>query len=197
MNQITLTILALLILWSQAESGLAQNAPTSIAGIALGSSIKDYPEITDTNFLTEVVVTDWHGFRKGVISYGICHHKDTILKIDMKYADKSRSFYKKLLKKFRKKYGEPDIWNGDSFGVKYIWKWHFLDQEDNRISITLQHNSKDANETIGNMVKLSYPEKLAKERACFNKQCKDSRMALDAKRQEELKKSNWSHLVPQ
>lgn len=174
----------------------ARHPPTSIAGISLGSNIKSYPEITDTNFVKEVVVTNWHGFRKGIISYGVCRNKDTILKIDMKYADKSKAFYQVLYKKLLKAYGEPSIWNGDSFGVKYIWKWHFIDELNNRVSLTLQHNSKDSNETIGNMLKLSYPEKLEQERLCFMEQCRQSRELLAPERREELKKSDWHHLIP-
>lgn len=181
------------------STGIAasENVPRSIAGISLGANINSYPEITDSNFLKEVVVTDWHGFRKGMISYGICLQKDIILKIDMKYEDKSKSFFKKLLKKFRKKYGEPDIWSGDSFGVKRIWKWHFVDKDNNRVNLKLQHNSKDSNETIGNMVKLSYPDKIENERRCFMEMCENLKKDIAPTRLEELKKSDWSHLIPQ
>jgi hypothetical protein len=174
----------------------AEQVPHEIAGIALGSSVDQYPDITQTNFMKEVVVTDYHGFRKGIISYGACRYIDQILKIDMKYQDKSKAFYKKLLKEFRKKFGQPDSWHGDSFGVKYIWKWRFIDDQQNPVSMTLQHNSKDSMETIGNMVKLSYPARIAEERACFNDMCEQSKENIDEKRREELKKSDWSYLIP-
>ncbi len=170
--------------------------PHEIAGIRLGTNIDDYPEIVGTNYLKEVVVTDWHGFRKGVISYGTCKNVDQVLKIDMKYKDKSEAFFKKLMKKYRKDFGEPDIWTGDSFGVMRVWKWQFIDEEQNRISLTLQYNGKNSHETIGNMVKLSYPDKIEAERLCFIDVCAESKENIDAKRREELNKSDWSHLVP-
>lgn len=174
----------------------AENVPHEIAGIVLGSSVEAYPAIIQTNFMKEVVVTDYHGFRKGVISYGVCKHNDQILKIDMKYEDKSKTFYKKLLKKFRKNFGPPDSWEGDSFGVLHVWKWHFIDKEQDRVNLVLQYNGKDSSETIGNMVKLSYPGKIKEERLCFNDMCRQSKENTDEKRREELKKSDWSFLVP-
>lgn len=175
----------------------AQNVPHEIAGIGLGTSIDDYPDIIQNNYLKDVVVTDWHGFRKGIISYGTCRYIDKILKIDMKYEDKSKDFYEKLLSAFRKKFGEPDAWTGDSFGVMHIWKWHFIDNEQNRVSMSLQYNGKNSNETIGNVVKLSYPGKMEEERLCFVEMCQNRKDEIDAKKREELKKFDWSHLVPQ
>lgn len=170
--------------------------PHEIAGITLGTNVNDYPNIVQTNFLKEVVVTDWHGFRKGTISYGTCRYVDQILKIDMKYKDKSKDFFQKLMKKFRKSFGEPDAWTGDSFGVLHVWKWRFIDKEQNRVSLALQYNGKNSDETIGNMVKLSYPGKIREERICFIEVCENMKEKTDAKQREELNKSDWSHLVP-
>lgn len=174
----------------------AQNVPHEIAGISLGTSIDNYPDILQNNYLQEVVVTDWHGFRKGVISYGTCKYIDKILKIDMKYEDKSNNFYQKLLTAFREKFGEPAAWTGDSFGVMHVWKWQFIDNEQNRVSLSLQYNGKNSNETIGNVVKLAYPGKMEEERLCFVEMCEASKNKTDAKRREELMKFDWSHLIP-
>lgn len=186
----------LLSLGSLIKDVNADEVPISVAGISLGSDVNSYPEIIDSNFMKEVVVTDWHGFRKGVISYGICLNRDMILKIDMKYENKSKRFYKKVLKRIKAQYGDPDTWSGDSFGVKHIWKWHFIDKNSDRVTLKLQHNSKDSNETLGNMIKLSYPDKIADERRCFMDMCEESRESFATDRKEELKKSDWSHLVP-
>jgi len=191
-----LTVISLLIFPFTVHAAEEDRIPISIAGISLGSDVTSYPEITDSNFMKEVVVTDWHGFRKGVISYGICLNQDIILKIDMKYEDKSKKFYNKLLKKIKASYGDPDTWSGDSFGLKHIWKWHFTDKNDDRVTLKLQYNGKDSNETIGNMIKLSYPDKIADERRCFMEMCEQSREGYDTGRLEELKKSDWSHLIP-
>lgn len=176
---------------------LGEKVPHEIAGIALGSNVNDYPDIIRTNFLKEVVVTDWHGFRKGVISYGTCKYIDQILKIDMKYENKSKDFFKILMKKFRETFGEPDAWTGDSFGVMHVWKWKFIDKDQNRVSLKLQYNGKNSDETIGNIVKLSYPGKMDEERRCFIEVCENTKDKIDEKRKEQLNQSDWSHLVPQ
>lgn len=190
-------LISFFILAPQIVVAKTTDTPISIAGISLGSDVNSYPDIVDSNFMKDVVVTDWHGFRKGVISYGICLYKDTILKIDMKYEDKSKKFYRKLLKKIKAQYGDPDTWSGDSFGLIYIWKWNFTDKDDNRVTLKLQFNGKDSNETIGNMIKLSYPDKIAGERGCFMEMCEANKEQLDVNQLEKLKQSDWSHLIPE
>ena len=179
------------------NQAFAENTPHEIAGIKLGTNVNGYPDIIRNNFLKDVVVTDWHGFRKGIISYGTCKHIDQILKIDMKYENKSKEFYQKLLTEFRKKFGEPDKWKGDSFGIMHKWKWNFIDKEQNQVSLALQHNDKDSDETIGNMVKLAYPEKIEEERRCFINMCQSMKGKTEAAKNDELKNSDWSHLVPE
>ena len=101
--------------------------PHAIAGIELGTNVSEYPDFEVSNYLKETVVMDWHGFDKGVISYGICHSPGTIVKLQMKYEDSSKGFFNTLMKKFKKKYGPPSEWEGDSFGINHIWKWKFID----------------------------------------------------------------------
>ncbi len=173
-----------------------KSAPREIGGIALGSKVDSYPEIVQSNFLKDVVVTDWHGFRKGVISYGTCRYDGIILKIDMKYDDRSKEFFNTILTKFRENFGEPASWNGDSFGVMFAWKWNFIDSEQNQVSLTLQHNGKNSNETLGNVVKLSYPDKIEEERLCFADVCEQHKEKTDENRLRELKKTGWSYFIP-
>lgn len=190
------TLTYILLLSTLAVTAEAAEAPHSVGGITLGTSIDSYPDIVRTNFLKEVVVTDQNGFRKGVISYGACLHNDVILKIDMKYKDKSKKFYKNLLREFRHKFGDPDSWEGDSFGVLYLWKWRFVDKEGDRVTLALQYNGKNSHETIGNIVKLSYPEKIEQERLCFVEMCdrinEDQKTGLKKEPQE----ADWSSLIP-
>lgn len=174
----------------------AGNVPHEVAGISLGSHIDDYPNLIRSDFLKEVVVTDRHGFRKGVISYGVCKYKGEVLRIKLKYEDKSKAFYTTLLAKFKEKYGPPDSWNGDSFGLIHLWKWGFTDKENNRITLRLHYNAKDPDDTIGNMVKLSYPDRIQEERICFNQMWDAAEKKTDLKIKEENKKPDWSYLIP-
>jgi hypothetical protein len=87
----------------------------------------------------------------------------------MKYADSSKKFYEALLKRFKKRFGEPLEWRGDPFHILIAWKWSFTDGKNNKISMILQHNTKDEEEKIGNAVKITVLNFLDQERACFEK----------------------------
>lgn len=174
----------------------AIEAPHEIAGIKLGSDVLAYPDFENSNYLKEVVVVDWHGFRKGIISYGICESPNTIVKIRMKYEDSSKKFFNTLMTRFKKKFGVPTEWNGDSFGINHIWKWKFKDSEGKSVNLILQHNLGDQNQNMGNMVKLSYPELDELERLCFNRKCEEVENLEEKMRKERLKETSWDFLIP-
>ena len=175
---------------------LANDVPSEVGGFRLGEDITEYPEVEFSNFLKEVVITDWHGFRKGIIAYGICAYPGKIVRITMKYENSSKGFYKKLLREFKHRYGEPDEWNGDAFGILFKWKWRFKDEKGRQINLTLQHNLKDERENLGNIVKLYYPEREAEERECFNRQCEINKDSEEKEKLAKRKETNWDYLIP-
>jgi len=171
--------------------------PHEIAGIELGTKVSEYPDFEVSNYLKETVVMDWHGFDKGVISYGICDSPGTIVKLQMKYQDSSKNFFDILMKKFKKKYGPPSEWQGDSFGINHIWKWKFIDNEGRKVNMVLHHNLQDSSENIGNQVKLYYPELMEREHLCFLRQCQEITDPEQQKHKEKLMESGWEYLIPQ
>ncbi len=185
-------ILCGFLLLTASLSFAGENVPREINGFKLGSSIEEYDFITYRNFLKEVIVEDIGGFRKGTISYGVCDRPGEIVRIKMKYRDSSRKFYNQLLKRYKKKFGKPDEFTGDSFGIVLEWKWRFTDKDNNYVTLSLQHNLKDIEQNIGNMVKLTMPDRIKAERLCFNKQCEKTRVACPVSMQEE----NWENMIP-
>lgn len=173
----------------------ARDIPTQVGGFVLRSDVTNYPDIEYSNFLKEVVIHNWNGFDKGIISYGICHSPGEIVKIKLKYKDPSKRFFKTLLKKFRQKYGKPDEWKGDSFGILHVWKWKFTNADGQRIHLTLQHNTRNPNENTGNMVKLYCPDQIAKEQECFNSQCESAQKVRPEG--QAAPEPNWNFLIPQ
>jgi len=188
----TLIIIALLSFTSVA----AHDTPTEIGGFKLGEFITDYPQIEYSDYLKEVVINDWHGFRKGIISYGTCAYPGQIVKIRMKYQNSSKDFYDELLKKLRSRYGKPDEWKGDSFGVLYVWKWRFVDKDNRRVNLILQHNLGDDNENIGNMVKLSFPEIEEEERFCVIDFFEKNKTAEEKEVIKQRMKPDWDYMLP-
>jgi hypothetical protein len=188
----TLIIIALLSFSSVA----AHDTPTEIGGFKLGEFITDYPQIEYSEYLKEVVVNDWHGFRKGIISYGTCAYPGRIVKIRMKYQNSSKDFYDELLKKYKSKYGKPTEWKGDAFGVLYIWKWRFVDKENRRVSLNLQHNLQNDDENVGNMVKISFPELMEEERFCVIDFFEKNKTAEEKEMIKQRMKPDWDYMLP-
>lgn len=189
-----LTTLILLVLVSSGQS--APSVPLEIGGFKLGEDINEYPDTEYSTYIKEIVVNDWHGFRRGAISYGICAYPGKIVRIRMKYEDSSKEFYKELLKKFKKQFGKPGEWKGDAFGILYLWKWSFVDSEGRRVSLSLQHNLQNASENIGNQVKLSFPERLEEERLCFIGNFETTKTPEEKARLDEQMQPDWDFMMP-
>ena len=150
-------------------------APHQVGGFALGKDIADHKgkvkmetsiPIRYMTYINEVEISKMEGFKSGIIAYGNCASPGRILRIKLKYANSSKKFYNQLFKRFKARFGEPTEWRGDSFHVLTAWKWSFTDQENNRISLTLQNNTKDEEQKVGNSVKLTMTNFFEEERHC-------------------------------
>ena len=169
--------------------------PSAVGGFVLNSSIKNYDTKGYANYLNEVIITGLKGFRKGFITSGTCANPDTILRIKLKYEDRSLAFFEELLKRYKQAFGSKPEFSGDRFGNVKSWEWQFADKDGHAIKLVLQHNLKDADETIGNMVKLSMPELMNEERECFNKAHAASAEA-NAEAQGGSEGPDWTVLIP-
>lgn len=192
----TLLVLCIFFMLLPVCSTAREKAPLEIGGFKLGSSIDNYDFISYRNFLKQVVVQDIEGFRKGVIYYGICDRPGEIVKIKLKYRDSSEAFYKKLLKRYKKKFGKPDAYIGDSFGIVKAWKWTFVDDNNNKVLLRLQNNLKNPDESIGNTVKLELPDRIEAERSCFNRQCAMNRKKMRKEMPSSWSNESWQLMIP-
>lgn len=187
-----LLLLAALLLTAAGSHAADETVPHEIAGFRLGASIDEYDFISYHNYLKEVFIEDVGGFRKGEISYGVCDRPGEIVRIKMKYKDSSRKFYNQLIKRYREKFGKPDEFTGDAFGIVLEWKWRFTDKNNNYITVNLQHNLKNLDENIGNMVKLTLPDRIEAERECFNRECEKKRQQCPSINMS----ADWENMIP-
>jgi hypothetical protein len=111
----------------------------------------------------------------------------------MKYVDASKKFYDELLKRFKQRFGEPSEWRGDPFHIIISWKWSFVDDQKNRISMILEHNKRAEDETIGNTVKMTMWNLIEEERNCEKE--KFSKPG-EAPTKTEEEPPNWDLLIP-
>jgi len=184
----------------------AAQAPLGIAGFVLGADIAENKDRVDmqsalpvryAEYIAEVEIRHQEGFKSGIIGYGTCDMPGKILRIKLKYADGSKKFYEKLLVRFKKRFGDPTEWRGDPFHVLLAWKWAFTDDRNRRISLVLQHNTRDTEEKMGNAVKLTLTGQVERERACYNRKnprTERTRMKKDGdKRRGPV---DWDRLLP-
>lgn len=174
-NMLWILVSALLLWPSVCPSA---EAPHELAGFMLGGKMTAHMQRIkpDTTLpvrylesLKEVEIKDIWGYKTGLVSYTTCTKPSRIARIKFKYADSSKTFYDALLKRFKKRFGEPDEYRGDPFHVVIAWKWAFLDENHNDISLILQHNTRDEEEKQGNSIKLTMWNLFQQEIRCFEK----------------------------
>ena len=176
--------------------------PNQIAGFELGGQIADFQDrvkmetampLRYSKNIEEVEIRDVNGFKNGLLWVAKCANPGRIVRIRMKYADSSKKFYEELLQRCRARFGKPSEWRGDPFHIVLSWKWSFVDDQNNRISMILDHNTQDEEESFGNTIKLTMWNLIDQERDC----AKDKEAALPAApKNSASKQADWETLVP-
>ena len=176
--------------------------PHQVGGFELGGQIEDVKDrllmetampLRYTKFLEEIETRNTPGFKNGLIWVGKCASPGRIVRIRLKYADASKDFYNELLKRYRERFGKPAEWRGDPFHIVISWKWSFVDKQNNRISMILEHNTRDEEETLGNTVKLTMWNLIDEERKCAKEE-KDA--APSESKKSPIKQADWEDLLP-
>jgi len=194
------TLVFVLGLLSTAVS--AGEAPREIGGLVLGQPMAAFESrlqldsrmpLRANPYIHEIETADIDGFKDGLVWVGSCADRGRIVRIRLKYADGSKSFYEALLKQYKKRWGEPTEWRGDPFHILIAWKWSFVDADNNRISLILSHNTQDEEESRGNIVKLTMWNLIENERICMESKANRTAAARSA-----LKKGppDWERLGP-
>jgi len=151
-------------------------APHQLGPFILNHDISEFSEfvkmdtalpIRHMESIQEVEIQPIKGFKSGLIAYGSCVVKNRIVRIKLKYSDGSKAFYEKLKKRIDARYGKCDEYRGDPFHIVVGWKWSFIDSDGHKISLILQHNSRDEDEKMGNSIKLTMSDLLESEWKCY------------------------------
>jgi len=202
-----LLVAAALAVAMAAVAAFAGEIPLSVAGFTLGQPIETVADrvIMETALpvrymenLNEVEIRSIEGFKSGLIAFGTCRQPPMIVRIKLKYEDGSIELFEELLRRFKKKYGDPTEYMGDPFRVFISWKWSFTDAGENRISLTLQHNLQDEDEKMGNALKLTLHNRLEDDARCFKENRLERRAPLRQQRAPSGKAGTpaWDLFVP-
>jgi hypothetical protein len=187
---------------------LAGEAPRQIGVFALNqniSELKDYVimatalPIRHMENIEEVEIKSMKGIKSGLIAYATCVAPGNIVRIKLKYINTSKKFYEDLLKRIKKKFGEPTEYRGDPFHIVLSWKWSFIDKNNQRISMILQHNSLDTEEKLGNSIKLTNRSLIEEDLKCYKAKSLDQRQKLRHRDWKVMTPglSGWDLFVPQ
>jgi len=186
----------LVFIWVTGVS-FANEAPHQVGVFILNHNIADFKDyvimetalpIRHIENIEEVEIKPIEGIKSGLIAYATCSAPGHIARIKLKYKDSGKKFYEQLLKRIKKKFGEPDEYRGDPFHIVLSWKWSFIDKDRNRISLTLQHNTMDSEEKKGNSVKLTMHNLIIEDQQCYKTKALDQR--------EKLRHRDWKVMSP-
>ena len=192
-----LFIFTALVLLGITGTGFAGDAPHQVSVFKLNSNIADVKDyvIMETALpirylenIEEVEIKPIEGLKSGLIAYGTCSAPGHIVRIKLKYKDSSKKFYEKLLKRIKNVYGEPSEYRGDPFHILISWKWSLVDKDGNRVSMTLQHNSMDTEEKMGNAIKLTMTSLIKEDQDCYKIKALDQR--------QKLRQREWKLMTP-
>jgi hypothetical protein len=181
--------------------------PHEVGGFVLGESIHKFKDQVNLSsrmkvryqeFLSEVEITPLKHFKSGLIAVGNCSDPGKIAQIQLRYADSSREFYQKLLKRFMARFGPPKESKDDALRLFNVWIWHFIDENQNQIDLILQHNIQAETEKADNAVKLILVTQMEKEEGCFKekKRRTDPAEAQDESRKIHSLITDWGLLIP-
>ena len=171
---------------------LAADSPSRVGPFALNQKISEFSDfvIMETALpiryqenIEEVEIKPILGFKSGLIAYATCVAPGHVVRIKLKYLDSSKKFYEGLLKQIKKRFGDPIEYRGDPFHIVVGWKWSFVDKDNNRISLTLQHNSGDQEAKSGNAIKLTMTSLIEADELCYQKS--------ELSQREKLRQRNW------
>jgi len=207
MKKILIILANLAFLWI-AGICLAGEAPHQIGVFVLSqniSEVKDYVimetalPIRHMETIEEMEIKSLEGIKSGLIGYATCKAPGNIVRIKLKYKDPGKKFYEQLLKRISKKFGEPDEYRGDPFHIVLSWKWSFVDKKKERITLTLQHNSMDTEEKLGNSIKLTNRSLIEEDLKCSKEKALDHRQKLRYRDWKVMTPglSGWDLYVPQ
>ena len=176
---------------------LAGEAPHQVSVFVLNRNIADFKDyvimetalpIRHMENIEEVELKSIKGIKSGLIGYATCTAPGQIVRIKLKYQDPSKKFYEELLKRINKKFGKPDEYQGDPFHIVISWKWSFIGKNNERITMTLQHNAMDTEEKIGNAIKLTNRSLIEEDLKCYKERALDSR--------QKLRHRDWKVMTP-
>lgn len=154
----------------------AEEVPRTLAGVTLGEDFSKYENLcrmdffgnsSDILFLKEAPLKHGAipGIRGGDLYTTTCAHPNKVVRIKLKFMDRSKDLFEDLLKRYKKRYGDPDSYKGDAFRNVIVWEWVIKDDTRN-VNLTLTY-SIDPEFRPGVTVKMTDVTMLREDYKCY------------------------------
>lgn len=171
---IILTLVTLLFSASAALAG--KGFPLTLAGVTLGEDVKKFTAycdmqhaspMPDAPFLNEahLKADSVAGIRGGSLTYANCSEIGKVVRIKLKFHDRSQKLFHELLDKYTDAYGKADSYQGDAFRNVIAWQWNF-NEGDEKVTLMLMW-SREKELRPGVSIKMTLASMLDKEYECF------------------------------
>jgi len=178
MKKIFVSLLVLVALAANASA--ADVFPSTLAGFTLGESVRKYESfcniaeatpMSDAPFLTEALIKPdaLPGVRGGSLIYGNCKNKDRLVRIKLKFNDRSKDLFDTLMEAYKQKFGKPDSYQGDTFKNVIAWEWTFSNDAGEKIAVLVMW-SRDKEMRPGVSIKMTNTTLYDAEYDCFKEQ---------------------------
>ena len=156
----------------------AAEAPSQLAGIALGANAEDLRDrldlariapLWDKPWLVRANLKPTKGFAAGYVLLGGCATQNRVERIRLQYKDGSKALFDKLARILTERYGVPTPLPALK-AVKYKgYRWVFGANKTKGMDILLEHfeGTNDENPS-GNVIRMSDNRAMAQERTCYD-----------------------------
>lgn len=162
----------------------AAEAPSQLAGIALGANAEDLRDrldlarvapLWDKPWLVRANLKPTKGFAAGYVLLGGCAAQNRVERIRLQYKDGSKAQFDKLVKLLADRYGVPMPLPAPKAARYKGYRWVFGSNKAKGMDILLEHFEQAGEDSpSGNVIRMSDNRAMAQERTCYDAMIKGS-----------------------
>jgi len=156
----------------------AAEAPSQLAGIAIGANAEDLRDrldlarvapLWDKPWLVRANLKPTKGFAAGYVLLGGCATQNRVERIRLQYKDGSKALFDKLTRTLTDRYGVPMPLPAPKAAKYKGFRWVFGSNKSKGMDILLEHFEETNDENpSGNVIRMSDNRAMAQERTCYD-----------------------------
>ena len=178
MRPLVLSACLALALVLAAAPARAADAPSQIAGIAIGANAEDLRDrldlarvapLWDKPWLVRANLKPTKGFAAGYVILGGCATQNRVERVRLQYKDGSKALFDKLVRQLSDRYGVPQPLPVPK-GSKYKgYRWVFGANKNKGLDVLLEHFELTGDDSpSGNVIRVSDNNAMNREKACYD-----------------------------